>query len=122
MGLRCRRGLCARLEREWRVVAALTQRLQALRADRRELLQTSDDPAIARVQQLLALRGITYEKPDNFSDRFEPRREQGHGSLLSGNNVRAHQWRGCAVRSTSSRRRGKAGITRARSRRGATWR
>lgn len=50
--------LCARLEREWSAVAALTQRLQALRADRRELLQTSDDPAIARVRQLLALRGI----------------------------------------------------------------
>lgn len=50
--------LRARLEREWRVVVALTERLQALRADRRALLQTSDDPAIARVRQLLALRGI----------------------------------------------------------------
>jgi transposase len=50
--------LRARLEREWRVVVALTQRLQTLRADRRELLHTSADPAIARVRQLLALRGI----------------------------------------------------------------
>ncbi|HXL07932.1 MAG TPA: IS110 family transposase [Gemmatimonadales bacterium] len=50
--------LRARLEREWRVVVALTERLQALRADRRALLETSDDPAIARVRQLLALRGI----------------------------------------------------------------
>ena len=50
--------LRARLEREWSVVAALTQRLQALRAERRALLETSDDPAIGRVRQLLALRGI----------------------------------------------------------------
>jgi len=50
--------LRARLEREWSVVAALTQRLQALRAERRALLETSDDPAIVRVRQLLALRGI----------------------------------------------------------------
>jgi len=50
--------LRARLEREWSVVATLTQRLQALRADRRALLETSDDPALARVRQLLALRGI----------------------------------------------------------------
>jgi len=50
--------LRARLEREWSGVAALTQRLQALRAERRALVETSDDPAIARVRQLLALRGI----------------------------------------------------------------
>ena len=50
--------LRARLEREWGVVAALTQRLHTLRAERRALLATSDDPAIARVRQLLALRGI----------------------------------------------------------------
>lgn len=50
--------LGARLEREWSGVVALTQRLQALRAERRELLRTSDDPAIERVRQLLALRGI----------------------------------------------------------------
>jgi transposase len=50
--------LCARLEREWDTVQAYTTRIRALKHERRALLRVTDDPAIARVRQLNALRGI----------------------------------------------------------------
>jgi transposase len=54
-------ALCVRLKREWSTVTAYTARLQVVRAERRELLRTTDDAAVARVRQLLALRGIGLE-------------------------------------------------------------
>ncbi len=51
-------GVHARLEREWaRLTVVLAQR-RTLVAERRTLLKTSDDPAVAMVRRLLALRGI----------------------------------------------------------------
>lgn len=50
--------LVARLTREWEAVGACTQRVQVLRAERRALLHTTDDAAIARVRQLHRLRGV----------------------------------------------------------------
>jgi transposase len=55
-------ALRVRLEREWSTVTAYTARLRAVRAERLVLLRTTtDDAAIARVRQLLALRGIGIE-------------------------------------------------------------
>lgn len=50
--------LCARLEREWDARRGETRRIRDLLAERRALLQTPDDPAIAQVRQLQQLRGI----------------------------------------------------------------
>jgi transposase len=50
--------LCCRLEREWEAVLGYTQRIRALKKERRALLTTTDDPAIARVRQLNQLRGV----------------------------------------------------------------
>jgi transposase len=47
-----------RLEREWAAVLGYTQRIRALKKERRVLLKTPDDPAIARVRQLNQLRGV----------------------------------------------------------------
>lgn len=50
--------LCARLEREWETVLDYTARIRSLRKERRALLKTTDDPAIAQVRQLNQLLGI----------------------------------------------------------------
>jgi transposase len=50
--------LTARLAREWDVRCHADARLQLLRRERRQLLDAPDDPAIAQVRQLHALRGI----------------------------------------------------------------
>ncbi len=50
--------LCARLEREWETVIDYTARIRSLKKERRELLKTTDDPAIAQVRQLNQLCGI----------------------------------------------------------------
>ncbi|MGH8587236.1 MAG: IS110 family transposase [Gammaproteobacteria bacterium] len=50
--------LCTRLEREWEAVIGYTTRIGALKEERRELLKTTDDPAIAQVRQLNQLLGI----------------------------------------------------------------
>ena len=50
--------LCARLAREWDTVVDYTTRIRALKAERRALLRTTDDPAIAQVRQLNQLRGV----------------------------------------------------------------
>lgn len=44
--------LCARLEREWETVIDYTARIRSLRKERRILLKSTDDPAIAQVRQL----------------------------------------------------------------------
>ncbi len=50
--------LCTRLEREWEAVCGYTARIRALKHERRALLKTLDDPAIAQVRQLNQLMGI----------------------------------------------------------------
>jgi transposase len=50
--------LCARLTREWDTVVEYTTRIRALKAERRALLATPDDPAIAQVRQLHQLCGV----------------------------------------------------------------
>lgn len=50
--------LCARLTREWETVLWYTVRIRALKKERRALLKTTDDPAIAQVRQLNQLRGV----------------------------------------------------------------
>jgi transposase len=50
--------LCTRLEREWETVVDYTTRIRSLRKERRDLLKTTDDPAIAQVRQLNQLLGI----------------------------------------------------------------
>jgi transposase len=50
--------LCARLEREWETVIDYTTRIRSLKKERRALLRTADDPAIAQVRQLNQLMGI----------------------------------------------------------------
>ena len=50
--------LCARLAREWDTVVDYTTRIRALKAERRALLRTTDDPAIAQVRQLNQLCGV----------------------------------------------------------------
>jgi transposase len=50
--------LRVRLERDWDAVCGYTDRIRDLRAERRALLQATDDRAIAQVRQLSQLRGI----------------------------------------------------------------
>jgi len=50
--------LCARLEREWETVVDYTMRIRSLKKERRDLLKTADDPAIAQVRQLNQLMGV----------------------------------------------------------------
>lgn len=50
--------LCRRLHREWEAVVGYTTRIRALKQERRQLLKTTDDPAIAQVRQLNQLRGV----------------------------------------------------------------
>lgn len=50
--------LHSRLAREWTKVEVLNAQIREVEAERRELLRTSDEPAIEQVRQLLALRGI----------------------------------------------------------------
>ena len=50
--------LLERLVREWEQVVFLTQQIEQLEEHRRELVRTSPDADIAKVRQLLTLRGI----------------------------------------------------------------
>jgi transposase len=50
--------LIVRLTREWTLWQGETARIQQLLAERRAVLQTPDDPAIAQVRQLHQLKGI----------------------------------------------------------------
>jgi transposase len=51
-------GLRLRLGQEWEHVKALAQRIAQLEAERRALLQTSEDAVMKKVRQLLTLKGI----------------------------------------------------------------
>jgi transposase len=51
-------ALQGRLEREWQKVRFLTAQIEALEAERRELLRTSVEPVVGQVRQLNTLRGI----------------------------------------------------------------
>jgi transposase len=50
--------LCVRLQREWEAVLGYTARIRTLKKERRALLKTPDDAAIAQVRQLNQLRGV----------------------------------------------------------------
>ncbi len=50
--------LCVRLAREWDTVLGYTTRIRALKKERRALLRSTADPAIAQVRQLNQLRGV----------------------------------------------------------------
>jgi transposase len=51
-------GLRARLEREYACLEFVNQQVQALEAERSAMLRTSGDASVAKVRQLLRLRGI----------------------------------------------------------------
>jgi transposase len=51
-------GLRSRLKREWEKVLLLTQQIRALEAQRRKMLRTSEDSAVAKARQLVGLRAI----------------------------------------------------------------
>jgi transposase len=51
-------ALRARLQREWQQVCFLTQQIDALEAERRAVLRTSEEPVVEQVRQLATLRGI----------------------------------------------------------------
>lgn len=51
-------ALAARLAREWVKVEGLSTQIRALETERRHLLRTSADPAVAQVRQLLALQAL----------------------------------------------------------------
>jgi transposase len=57
-GLPLLEGLAGRVKREWRRHRFLTHEIRGLEKRRRRLLRESDDPAVEKVRQLLALRGI----------------------------------------------------------------
>lgn len=51
-------GLRLRLEREYACLQFVSQQIQDLETERRELMRTSDDPSVEQVRQLMRLRGI----------------------------------------------------------------
>jgi len=56
--------LCARLDREWETVLGYTTRIRALKKERRELLGTTDDPAIeSRTTDHRAEFAMDHEEP-----------------------------------------------------------
>lgn len=81
--------LCARLEREWEAIVEYTERIRLLKKERRDLLKTADDPAIAQVRQLNQLLGIGIDSSwlyvmEFFAWRqFRNRRQVGGLSGLS---------------------------------------
>jgi transposase len=57
-GSRLPPGLRARVEREYASLRYAEQHIQELEAERDELIETSDDPSVAKVRQLMKLRAI----------------------------------------------------------------
>lgn len=57
-GLPMPNQLLKRVKREWATVGWLNETIRTVETERRMLLRNSDDPAVAKVRQLLALRGI----------------------------------------------------------------
>jgi len=51
-------GLQSRLEREYACYQFVTEQVQGLEAERREMLRTSSEPNVEQIRQLLQLRGI----------------------------------------------------------------
>jgi transposase len=51
-------GLRSRIEREYACWQYVDQQIQAVEAERAEMLRTSDDPSVEQVRRLLKLRGI----------------------------------------------------------------
>ena len=51
-------GLCARVEREYASLRYVEQQIKELEAERDELIETSDDPSVVKVRQLMKLRAI----------------------------------------------------------------
>ena len=47
-----------RVKREWATVVWLNELIRAVEKERRTLLRSSEDPAVAKVRQLMSLRGI----------------------------------------------------------------
>jgi len=47
-----------RVKREWATVVWLNELIRAVERERRTLLRSSEDPAVAKVRQLMSLRGI----------------------------------------------------------------
>jgi len=68
-------GLRARLEQEYTGLQFVEQHIQALEAERRELLRTSQEPYVAQVRQLLRLRGIGPQSAWQFVTEFFSWRE-----------------------------------------------
>ena len=50
--------LRARLTREWETIRGYSARIRALKTERRALLKSTDDPAMAQVRELHQLRGV----------------------------------------------------------------
>jgi transposase len=57
-GSRLPTGLRARVEREYASLRYVEQHIQELEAERDELIETSDDPSVVKVRQLMKLRAI----------------------------------------------------------------
>ena len=57
-GSRLPSGLRARVEREYASLRYVEQHIQELKAERAELIETSDDPSVVKVRQLMKLRAI----------------------------------------------------------------
>lgn len=89
-GTRIPPGLHARLQREYASLQFVNQQIQALKQERRELVETSDNPSVEKVRQLLKLRGIGAESSwlfvmEFFGWRaFRNRREVGALAGLTG--------------------------------------
>jgi transposase len=57
-GLPMSEHLLRRVKREWATVGWLNEAIGAVERERRVLLRSSEDPAVAKVRQLMGLRGI----------------------------------------------------------------
>jgi transposase len=83
-------GLRSRLQREYACLRFVNQQILELKLERRELIETSNAPCVAKVRQLLRLRGIGAESSwlfvmEFFGWReFRNRREVGALAGLTG--------------------------------------
>lgn len=83
-------GLAARLERDWRMVEQLTERIKAIVDERRRLLREANDEATECARQLMQLRAIGENAGWLFSTeffawrKFQNRRQVGGLAGLTG--------------------------------------
>lgn len=68
-------ALAARLERDWRMVEQLTERIKAIGAERRRLLKDAEDAATKCARELMRLRAIGENAGWLFSTEFFAWRE-----------------------------------------------